>query len=105
VQDLHHLHPTTIDDQVSWALQPGGKFLVSSLYRKINHGPSLPHEKLLWKAKLPLKIIIFLWQMAKGKSQLTSRLTAGMENLMVSALFVVQWNQLATFSFLVPLQD
>jgi hypothetical protein len=67
VQDLHRFHPSAIDDQVKWALEPGGKFYVSSLYRKINQGPSLPHEKLLWKAKLPLKIKIFLWQMAKGK--------------------------------------
>jgi hypothetical protein len=29
--------------------------------------PSLPHEKLLWSAKLALKIKIFLWQMAKGR--------------------------------------
>jgi hypothetical protein len=60
VQDLHQLHPSAIDDQVKWALEPGGKFSISSLYHKINQGPSLPQEKLLWKAKLPLKIKIFL---------------------------------------------
>jgi hypothetical protein len=48
-------------------LENNGKFSVSSLYRKINQGPSLPHESLLWSAKLPLKIKIFLWQMAKGR--------------------------------------
>jgi hypothetical protein len=51
----------------SWALETSGRFSVSSLYRKINKGPNLPHKKLIWKAKLPLKIKIFLWQMAKGK--------------------------------------
>jgi hypothetical protein len=51
----------------SWALETSGRFSVSSLYRKINQGPNLPHKKLIWKAKLPLKIKIFLWQMAKGK--------------------------------------
>jgi hypothetical protein len=35
--------------------------------REINQGPSLPHEMLLWSAKIPLKIKIFLWQMAKGR--------------------------------------
>jgi hypothetical protein len=54
-------------DSTSWSFETSGRFLVSSLYRKINQGPSLPHEKLIWKAKLPLKIKIFLWQMAKGK--------------------------------------
>jgi hypothetical protein len=52
---------------VSWGLESNGKFSVSSLYRKINQGPNLPHESLLWSAKLPLKIKIFLWQMAKGR--------------------------------------
>jgi hypothetical protein len=48
-------------------LESNGKFSVSSLYRKIHQGPSLPHESLLWSAKLPLKIKIFLSQMAKGR--------------------------------------
>jgi hypothetical protein len=67
VQDLLQVQLSTDADQVKWALEPGGKFSVSSLYRKINQGPSLPQEKLIWKANLPLKIKIFLWQMAKGK--------------------------------------
>jgi hypothetical protein len=67
VQDLQQVHLSSEVDQVKWALEPHGKFSVSSLYRKINQGPSLLHEKLLWKARLPLKIKIFLWQMAKGK--------------------------------------
>jgi hypothetical protein len=58
---------STLPDLVSWGLENNGKFSVSSLYRKINQGPSLPHESMLWSAKLPLKIKIFLWQMAKGR--------------------------------------
>jgi hypothetical protein len=58
---------SSLPDSVSWGLESNGKFSVSSLYRKINQGPSLPHESLLWSAKLPLKIKIFLWQMAKGR--------------------------------------
>jgi hypothetical protein len=56
-----------LPDSASWGLESNDKFLVSSLYRKINQGPSLPHESLLWSAKLRLKIKIFLWQMAKGR--------------------------------------
>jgi hypothetical protein len=67
VQDLQQVHLSADSNQVLWALEPHGKFTVSSLYRKINQGPSLQHEKLLWKSKLPLKIKIFLWQMAMGK--------------------------------------
>jgi hypothetical protein len=56
---------SSLPDSVSWGLESNGKFSVSSLYRKIT--PSLPHESMLWSAKLPLKIKIFLWQLAKGR--------------------------------------
>jgi hypothetical protein len=56
-----------LPDSMSWGLENNGKFSVSSLYCNINQGPSLPHESMLWSAKLPLKIKIFLWQLAKGR--------------------------------------
>jgi hypothetical protein len=71
-------------DSVSWGLESDGKYLVSSLYRKINQGPSLLHETLLWSAKLPLKIKIFLWQMAKVDSPPMVRLIDVMVHLMAS---------------------
>jgi hypothetical protein len=107
--------------------------LVSLLYRKINQGPSLPHEKLLWKLKLPLKIKIFLWQMAKGKmpanEQIHQRhgrsngqcaLCGQMESINhiffscvftrllwsgIREAFSVQWNPTSLADFLVILQQ
>jgi hypothetical protein len=67
VRETSAVSLSPLPDSVSWGLESNGKFSVSSLYRKINQGPSLPHESLLWSAKLPLKIKIFLWQMAKGR--------------------------------------
>jgi hypothetical protein len=67
VQETSVVSLSTLPDSVSWGLESNGKFSVSSIYRKINQGPSLPHESLLWSAKLPLKIKIFLWQLAKGR--------------------------------------
>jgi hypothetical protein len=67
VRETSAISLSLLPDSVSWGLESNGKFSVSSLYRKINQGPSLPHESLLWSAKLPLKIKIFLWQMAKGR--------------------------------------
>jgi mannosylglycoprotein endo-beta-mannosidase len=67
VQETSSVELSNIGDTVRWDLEPSGRFSVLSLYRKINQGPSLPHESILWSAKLPLKIKIFLWQMAKGR--------------------------------------
>jgi hypothetical protein len=68
VQEMSSVELSNILDAVRWTLEPNGRFLVSSLYWKINQGPSLPHEKLLWNAKLPLKIKIFLWHVALNGS-------------------------------------
>jgi hypothetical protein len=82
VQDLLQVQLSTDADQVKWALELGrGKFFVSSLYRKINQGLSLPQEKLIWKAKLPLKIKILLWQMAKGKMPANEQIHRRHDNL------------------------
>jgi hypothetical protein len=133
VQELHHTNLSAECDQVSWALEPHGKFTVSSLYRKINQGPSLPHEKLLWKSKLPLKIKIFLWQMAKGKMPVNEQihrrhgrsngqcaLCGQMESINhiffscvfarllwsgIREAFGVQWNPTSLADFLVILQQ
>jgi hypothetical protein len=67
VQETSSVELSSTEDSVRWDLEPNGRFSVSSLYHKINQGPSLPHEAILWSAKLPLKIKIFLWQMARGR--------------------------------------
>jgi hypothetical protein len=79
-------------DTVRWTLDPSGRFSVSSLYQKINQGPSQPHESLLWSAKLPLKIKIFLWQMAKGRLPSNEQINRRHGPLMVVACFVARVN-------------
>jgi hypothetical protein len=74
VQETSSVDLSNTSDSVHWMLEPNGRFSVSSLYQKINQGPSLPHEKLLWNSKLPLKIKIFLWQMAKGRLPSNARI-------------------------------
>ena len=54
-------------DVVSWRLNASGKFSVNSLYRALARGT---HEQVatgLWKARLPLKIKIFIWQLCLDK--------------------------------------
>jgi hypothetical protein len=51
-------------DRVSWALEPSGLFSVNSMYNHLLQGAAWPCAKFIWKAKLPLKIKIFTWQLA-----------------------------------------
>ena len=64
-------------DSVSWHLDPSGKFSVSSLYSKLSQGAMVPHFRDLWKAKVPLKIKVFSWQLSRDRlpsgGQLISR--------------------------------
>ena len=61
------------EDTVSWTLAPSGCFSVRSAYRALFRGPVLPWTSPLWKAPLPLKIKIFIWQL------LRDRLPSGVE--------------------------
>ena len=48
-------------DEVYWALDSSKSFTTKSLYRFVtNRGVSIPEAENVWKAKLPLKIKIFL---------------------------------------------
>ena len=50
-------------DTVSWSLSSSGKFKVQLLYNKLTEGPTLDIARGLWKASIPLKIKVFLWQL------------------------------------------
>ena len=54
-------------DTVSWSLSSSGKFTVQSLYNKLTEGPTLDIARGLWKASIPLKIKVFLWQLFRDR--------------------------------------
>ena len=60
-------------DLVSWHLAPSGIFSVKTAYRALFRGPVSAWSSHLWKAPLPLKIKIFVWQL------LRDRLPSGVE--------------------------
>lgn len=63
---VHDLRGRTLcqgADEVSWSLSSSHKFMVKSLYNKLTEGTALDMARGLWKADLPLKIKIFMWQM------------------------------------------
>ena len=64
----HQLVARVIDIQLQdqsdtfvWSLHQNGVFSVRSMYRAI-----IPHNHIIWKLKLHLKIKIFMWYLIKG---------------------------------------
>jgi hypothetical protein len=51
-------------DKIVWDLETSSAYMVNSMYNKLTQGASVAHFKEIWKAKIPLKIRIFTWQMA-----------------------------------------
>ena len=53
-------------DTFVWSLHQNGFFSVRSMYRAITTTNIIPHNHIIWKLKLPLKIKIFMWYLIKG---------------------------------------
>jgi hypothetical protein len=63
--------PTTLnenEDVFIWQLNKNGLFLTQPLYKDIMERDKIPVRNLFWKARLPLKIKIFLWYLKRGGS-------------------------------------
>uniref|UniRef100_A0A8I6X3U8 Reverse transcriptase domain-containing protein n=1 Tax=Hordeum vulgare subsp. vulgare TaxID=112509 RepID=A0A8I6X3U8_HORVV len=54
-------------DSVCWNLSPSGELSVSSAYQALCRRPVLPWLSPLWKAPMPLKIKIFVWQLLRDR--------------------------------------
>jgi len=64
-----------------WHIKKNGKFSTQSMYREIMKREKLSGKEMFWKAKLPLKIKIFLWYLKRGviltKDNLLKRIWKG----------------------------
>jgi hypothetical protein len=66
-----------IRGRVLWALEKGGKYSTRSMYMFLSlggGGVTSRRMQELWKAKVPLKVRVFLWQMFNDKLQTTEQL-------------------------------
>lgn len=54
-------------DLFSWYLSPSGLFSTGFIYRRMARGSESPQLAVFWKAKIPLKIKIFAWQLARNR--------------------------------------
>ena len=55
------------EDSVVWPNSSSDRFSVKSLYGKLISGSNTAKFKWIWRARLPPKIKIFLWQASRGR--------------------------------------
>ncbi|KAE8785065.1 abc transporter g family member 37 [Hordeum vulgare] len=67
LQEVVHLPVSSDRDSAAWSLSPSGNFSVSSAYLALCRTPVLPWLSPLWKAPLPLKIKILVWQLLQDR--------------------------------------
>jgi hypothetical protein len=66
VSKIININLTNDKDIFVWNLHKSGVFKVHSLYTFIIQQGVIPQKCPLWKIKVPLKIMIFLWYLFKG---------------------------------------
>ena len=64
---LHGTQCSLSLDNISWALEPSGRFSVRSLYRTLYRGTPMKHFNHVWKIVIPLKIWVFLWHLIRNR--------------------------------------
>ena len=65
VSCLTYLNLQDILDVFTWSLHSTGQFSVKTMYAAlINNGVRLSQE--IWRAKMPMKIKIFMWYLKRG---------------------------------------
>jgi hypothetical protein len=64
-EKLSALNLSTDNDFISWSLNQNNIFSTKSMYHWLERNLAGSHNKWIWKAKIPLKIKIFLWQMCQ----------------------------------------
>lgn len=66
VARICHVQLNNSNDTFKWNLNQSGLFTVSSMYNALITNGNVQFDKNLWKLKMPLKIIIFMWYLKKG---------------------------------------
>lgn len=64
---LRAVSPSTEPDSFRWKFEPSGQFTASSLYLALHNGAAPFQAMDIWKARIPTKIKIFLWQLVRDR--------------------------------------
>jgi hypothetical protein len=99
-QILEAISLTDDKDSVRWVLEKAKTFSTASLYRELTFS-GFTNKWLLcvWRAKLPLKIRVFLWQVFNDKIQSAVHLKGGIGQAQLNANCVAVRNPLSIFFF------
>jgi hypothetical protein len=97
-QILEAISLTDDKDSVRWVLEKAKTFSTASLYRELTFS-GFTNKWLLcvWRAKLPLKIRVFLWQVFNDKIQSAVHLKGGIGQAQLNANCVAVRNPLSIF--------
>jgi S-adenosylmethionine:diacylglycerol 3-amino-3-carboxypropyl transferase len=72
---LRVVHLAGKSDVVTWVLERDGQYSSKSLYRFLSFGGVISKRlEGLWRARVPLKVKIFMWQMFHNKLQSADQL-------------------------------
>ena len=58
---------TSEPDSFWWKLEPSGQFTTESLYRALHNGAAAFQAMDIWRAHIPTKVKIFLWQLVRDR--------------------------------------
>uniref|UniRef100_A0A8I6Z3D2 Reverse transcriptase zinc-binding domain-containing protein n=1 Tax=Hordeum vulgare subsp. vulgare TaxID=112509 RepID=A0A8I6Z3D2_HORVV len=67
LKEVVPLPGSSVNDNVSWSLSPSGEFSVTLAYQALCQVLVLPWLSPVWKAPMPLKIKIFVWQLLRDR--------------------------------------
>jgi hypothetical protein len=60
--EFSQLNLNDSSDKVGWSLGKSDVFSTRSVYQLLEKNVAGPHNKWIWKAGIPLKIKVFMWQ-------------------------------------------
>jgi hypothetical protein len=90
------------NDGIHWCLEKSGQYTIRSMYRSLVHrGVLNPHMRRVWKARLPMKLKVFMWQVFQDKSQTRGTQETELERGWKLYGVWSNWNQ-GSHSFLMP---
>jgi hypothetical protein len=90
-------------DSVSWALENSCIFSSHSPYQKMHQGATVAHAKDICKISAPLKVRIFLWQLAKDHLSAAQQIRKRHGPSNGNCVLCAQPNDVSQFFFNCPL--
>ena len=66
LEKFNEIHLSDEDDMVYWGLAKNKVFSTKSMYDFLEKDLVGPDNRLIWNARLPLKIQIFMWQVFRN---------------------------------------